>query len=117
MPDEPEAPGYRIQTSQLQGRTTEMEQHKIPSQRDDVITQREQDSDRERPSKMLRVDIQHKPQDFLRAAKEVPHPMAPHRVLPDAIKAVLFDNRTMEPPELAKSRMRAVLTIKESSAC
>ena len=63
MPDEPEAPGSRSQTSQLQGRTTEMEQHKIPSQRDDVITQLEQDSDRERPRKMLRVDIQHKPQD------------------------------------------------------
>ena len=39
--------------------------------------------------------------------------MAPQRVLPDEIKAVLFDNLTMEPLELAKSRMRAVLTIKE----
>ena len=117
MLDEPKAPGYRIQTSQLRGRTTEMEQHKTPSQQDDVIAQQEQDSDRKRPRKMLRVGIPHEPQDFLRAAKEVPHPMAPHRVLPDAIKAVLFDNRTMEPPELAKSRMRAVLTIKESSAC
>ena len=59
MPDEPKAPGYRILTSQLQGRTTEMEQHEIPSQQDDVIAQQEQDSDRKRPRKMFRVGILH----------------------------------------------------------
>ena len=113
MPNEPNAPGFRILTSQLQGQTTEMETHEIPSEQNDDVARQAQDCNRKRPRKMFRVGIQHEPQDFLTAAKEVPHPMAPQRVLPDAIKVALFDNLTMDPLELAKSRMRAVLTIKE----
>ena len=44
---------------------------------------------------------------------ELPHPMSPQRVLPSPLKAALFDNLTMDPVELAKSRLKAVMTIKD----
>ena len=46
--------------------------------------------------------------------------MSPQNVLPEPLKAAIFDNLTMDPVDLAKdpvdlakSRMRAVVTIKE----
>jgi hypothetical protein len=70
----------------------------------------------EQPDKKLkktfRVGVQQEPQEFLRAAMDVPHPMSPQRVLPNALKTALFDNLTMDPVELAKCRLKAVVTIR-----
>ena len=41
------------------------------------------------------------------------YPMSPQRVLLATLKAALFDNLTMGPIELAKSRLKAVVTIKK----
>ena len=38
--------------------------------------------------------------------------MSPQKVLPNVLKAAIFDNLTMDPVDLAKNRMRAVMTIK-----
>ena len=47
----------------------------------------------------------------MKAATKIDHPMSPKKVLPDPLKVVLFDNLTMDPVDLAKSRMRTVVTI------
>ena len=39
--------------------------------------------------------------------------MSPQNVLPEPLKAAIFDSLTMDPVDLAKSGMRAVVTIKE----
>ena len=64
--------------------------------------------------------MQQEPEQFLRAATKIDHPMSPQNVLPEPLKAAIFDNLTMDPVDLAKdpvdlakSRMRAVVTIKE----
>ena len=57
--------------------------------------------------------MQQEPEQFLRAATKIDHPMSPQNVLPEPLKAAIFDNLTMDPVNLAKSRMRAVATIKE----
>ena len=62
-------------------------------------------------TKSNRVGVQQEPQDFLKAATKIDHPMSPKKVLPDPLKVVLFDNLTMDPVDLAKSRMRTVVTI------
>ena len=105
MIHEPSQPGYRLLASHFQGQTTEMDEQTSPH--------KEQDRERKKQRKTFKVGVQHEPQHFPQAAKRVPHPMSPQRVLPDSIKAALFDNLTMDPIELAKSRMKAVLTVKD----
>ena len=39
--------------------------------------------------------------------------MSPAKVIPEVLKQAIFDNLTMDPIELAKSRVRAIVTIKE----
>ena len=57
--------------------------------------------------------MQQEPEQFLRAATKIDHPMSPQYVLPEPLKAAIFDSLTMDPVDLAKSGMRAVVTIKE----
>ena len=86
MDKEPPQDNHRCLTSQLQGQNTEMCGQ--PEQPDKKL------------KKMFRVGVQQEPQEFLRAAMDVPHPMSPRRVLPNALKTALFDNLTMDPVEL-----------------
>ena len=39
--------------------------------------------------------------------------MAPTKVIPEVLKQAIFDNLTMDPIELVKSRLRAIVIIKE----
>ena len=107
MNAEPTQANHPCLASQLQGQTTEMEES-TETARTETHPQQGK-----KHRKMFRVGVQQEPQDFLRAAMNVPHPMSPQRVLPATLKAALFDNLTMDPIELAKSRLRAVMTIKE----
>ena len=100
---EPTQANHKCLTSQLRGQNTEMEGQ--PEQPE--MSQAEK-----KTKKMFRVGVQQEPQDFLNAAKNVPHPMSPQRALPNPLKAALFDNLTMDPVELAKSRLKAVVTIR-----
>jgi hypothetical protein len=100
---EPTQANHKCLTSQLRGQDTEMCGQ--PEQPD--LKQADK-----RQKKMFRVGVQQEPQEFLKAAMDVPHPMSPQRVLPNPLKAALFDNLTMDPVELAKSRLKAVVTIR-----
>ena len=70
------------------------------------------DRNHKKAKKTFRIGVQQEPEHFLEAAKSVQHPMSPQRVLPNVLKAAIFDNLTMDPVELAKNRMRAIVTIK-----
>ncbi|CAE7310483.1 unnamed protein product [Symbiodinium sp. KB8] len=56
------------------------------------------------------------PQEFLQQAKSVEHPMNPEQALSDLLKDVIFANLTTPPVELAKSRIQAVVTIRQMAA-
>ena len=101
MPHEPKQPNHRCLTSHVQGQDTEMDQ------------QKDQEHDGKKAKKTFRVGIQQEPEIFLKAAMQIPHPMSPQKVLPSPLKAALFDNLTMDPVELARNRLQAVVTIKE----
>ena len=85
------------------GDTTEMHKEKTDSR---VNTAK-------RTRKTFRVGVQQTPQQFLKIAKNLEHPMSPSKVIPEALKQAIFDNLTMDPIELAKSRLKAIVTIKE----
>ena len=53
------------------------------------------------------------PAEFLQQAKKITHPMNPDKSLGPLLKDTLFDNLTRDPLELAKSRIQAVITIKQ----
>ena len=57
--------------------------------------------------------MQKTPLEFLEQAKKIEHPMSPVKVIPEVLKQAIFDNLTRDPIELAKSRVRAIGTIKE----
>jgi hypothetical protein len=99
MDKEPTQDNHRCLTSQLRGQNTEM----CGQQNTEMCGQPEQPD--KKLKKTFRVGVQQEPQEFLRAAMDVPHPMSPQRVLPNALKTALFDNLTMDPVELAKCRM------------
>jgi len=100
MTEPPTQPNHRCLTSHIQGENTES---------------REQDLEQpeKKAKKAYRVGVQQEPEQFLRAATRIDHPMSPQNVLPEPLKAAIFDNLTMDPVNLAKSRMRAVVTINE----
>ena len=106
MDKEPTQDNHRCLTSQLRGQNTEM----CGQQNTEMCGQPEQPD--KKLKKTFRVGVQQEPQEFLRAAMDVPHPMSPQRVLPNALKTALFDNLTMDPVELAKCRLKAVVTIR-----
>ena len=56
------------------------------------------------------------PQEFLQQAKGVEHPMNPEQALSDLLKDVIFANLTTPPVELAKSRIQAVVTVRQMAA-
>ena len=85
MDAEPTQANHRCLASQLQGQTTEMEESTETSRTE---THQQQGK---KHRKMFRVGVQQEPQDFLRAAMNVPHPMSPQTVLPATLKAALFD--------------------------
>ena len=101
MPHEPKQPNHRCLTSHVQGQNTEMDQ------------QKDQEHEGKKAKKTFRVGIQQEPQEFSKAAMQIPHPMSPQKVLPSPLKAAVFDNLTMDPVELARNRLQAVVTIKE----
>ena len=94
----PHHPSHRLLTSHVQGEQAEMD--------------RAAESKNKKAKKTFRIGIQQEPDQFLEAAKCVKHPMSPQKVLPAVLKAAIFDNLTMDPVDLAKNRMRAVMTIK-----
>ena len=112
MSHEPKQPNHRCLTSHVQGQNTEMDQQK-DQQNTEMDQQKDQEHGGKKAKKTFRVGIQQEPQDFLKAAMSIPHPMSPQKVLPASLKAALFDNLTMDPVQLARSRMQAVVTIKE----
>ncbi|CAE7239379.1 unnamed protein product, partial [Symbiodinium sp. CCMP2456] len=46
-------------------------------------------------------------------AKQIKHPMNPDQALSETVKEALFHNLTLHPVEVAKSRIQAVITIKQ----
>ncbi|CAE7225523.1 unnamed protein product, partial [Symbiodinium sp. CCMP2456] len=60
-----------------------------------------------------KVGIRWTPQEFLQQAKQVKHPMNPDQALSETVKDALFHNLTLHPVEVAKSRIQAVITIKQ----
>ena len=61
----------------------------------------------------IRFGIRWTPAEFLEQAKKVTHPMNPEKSLHPLLKETLFDNLTRDPLQLAKSRIQAVVTIKQ----
>ena len=53
------------------------------------------------------------PAEFLEQAKKITHPMNLDKSLRPLLRDTLFDNLTRDPLELAKSRIQAVVTIKQ----
>ena len=100
----PTQPNHKLLTSHLQGENTESHESSQPKSDEPA---------EKKTKKTYRVGVQQEPKDFLEAAKKIQHPMSPQKVLPEPMKTALFDNLTMDPVELAKSRMRAVVTIKD----
>jgi len=99
---QPTQPGYKLLTSQIQGESPEM-----------GYTDTSKEAGSKRVKKSFRVGVQKSPQEFFQEAKQVQHPMNPSKALPEVVRTAIFDNLTMDPIELAKSRMRAVIMIKE----
>ena len=100
MAQPPTQPNHKCLTSHIRGEDTESRQQDL----EQAV---------KRAKKAYRVGVQQEPQDFLEAATKIDHPMSPKNVLPEPLKVALFDNLTMDPVDLAKSRMKAVVTIKE----
>ena len=98
MGAEPTQANHRCLASHLQGQTTEMEES---TEQGHTVSPRQQDK---KPRKMFRVGVQQEPQDFLKAAMELPHPMSPQGVLPATLKAALFDNLTDHGPDRASQK-------------
>eukprot|EP00435_Cladocopium_sp_Y103_P065585 s1743_g27.t1 len=99
----PTEAGYRCLTSQYTGDNTEMGDN----------AKEETEHTTKKPKKLHRVGVQKPPEEFLHHAKLVEHPLSPSVVLPDVLKLAIFDNLTMSPMDLARSRMQAVVMIKE----
>eukprot|EP00435_Cladocopium_sp_Y103_P067680 s126_g30.t1 len=99
----PTEAGYRCLTSQYTGDNTEMGDN----------AKEETEHTTKKPKKLHRVGVQKSPEEFLHHAKLVEHPLSPSVVLPDVLKLAIFDNLTMSPMDLARSRMQAVVMIKE----
>jgi len=107
---EPKQPNHKCLASHIRGENTESQQQQDQSQVEESPSQVEHVD--KKAKRTYRVGVQQEPQDFLRAATHIDHPMSPQKVLPDPLKVALFDNLTMDPVDLAKSRMRAVVTIR-----
>ena len=76
LTQEPKQPSYKCLASHVTGENTE--------------SQQQQDQE---------------PQDYVKTATKIDHQMSPKKVLPDPLEVALSDNLTMDPVDLAKSRM------------
>ncbi|CAE7276556.1 unnamed protein product [Symbiodinium sp. CCMP2592] len=61
----------------------------------------------------IRYGVRWTPAEFLQQAKNTEHPMNPERSLSGLLRETLFHNLTMDPLVLAKSRIQAIITIKQ----
>ena len=111
LTQEPKQPNHKCLASHVTGENTESQQQQDQDQPSHAQAD-SQEQINKKARRIYRVGVQQEPQDFLKAATEIDHPMSPQKVLPDPLKLALFDNLTMDPVELAKSRMKAVVTIR-----
>ena len=64
-------------------------------------------------SQQYKVGIRWDPLEFFQEAKKVIHPCDPQAALPQVLKTAIRNVLTSDPASLAKSRLEAVLTIKQ----
>ena len=104
LTQEPKQPNYKCLASHVTGENTENQQQQDQDQPSHAQVESQQHVNK-KAKRTYRVGVQQEPHDFLKAATEIDHPMSPQKVLPDPLKVALFDNLTMDPVDLAKSRM------------
>ena len=113
MMQPPTQPNHKCLTSHIRGENTESQQQDLELPENNGSQKQDLEQPEKKAKKAYRVGVQQEPEQFLQAATKIDHPMSPQNVLPETLKAAIFDNLTMDPVDLAKSRMRAVITIKE----